>query len=504
MCYNCNEMELHADNIWTYIKGEHPKALFDSVTSYLTSGYWFADSFKKGHWDGRKRFVEFDRSRKQYRFASGFLDRVCRALDDDGRHYVLRDNRTTESAEPCYTLLDARGLPSVDLRSGKYSYQASVLDSVINVGRGIIHVATGGGKTEIGAAIIKSVNDVTAWMTHRKVLLYQTHKRLSERLGEDVGIIGDGICDIRRVTVCMVQSVERKKPEVVEFLKSVKLLIGDEIHHLESDQWMDVFAMIPASWRIGLTATPSLEGPGLALVGMTGEIIHTVSVGELIERKVLVPPRIWFTQCKEPQLAKKLAYQAAYKAGITENAHRHKLLRDIAWTFKEEEKSCLTLVKRINHGEILADYFSHHGVRCDFVQGRLGQSEREDILGRLSDGDLDNVVAISSILGEGADIPWLRAIINATGTRGGGNALEDDTGRETIQILGRGLRSSPGKEYLDYVDVSDTTHKSLTTAALDRVQTLESQGYAEFIKYWHDYVPTGGAFANRSSDHSVH
>jgi superfamily II DNA or RNA helicase len=305
---------------------------------------------------------------------------------------------------------------------------------------------------------------------------------------------GDGVLDIQPTTVAMVQTASLcDNPgyeKLRECLQNAKWVIGDEIHHLESDQWYSTLARMQAPWRIGLTATPHLVGPGLALIGMMGEIIAQIDILDLIERKVLVIPKIWFLDIRKPRLPKKMPWQEAYSKGIINNAERNTKLCEVAGIFKAEGKPAITLVRRINHGNMLTDLYNHKGIRSDFIYGEVTQKQREDILNRLKEGSLDHIVAnVDAGMGEGVDIPWLRAVINATGMSGGGNKAEGDSGRQTIQLLGRTIRAYPGKKYADYVDVCDLTQRSLTKATLDRVKTLESEGYTPFIQYWRDYVP---------------
>jgi superfamily II DNA or RNA helicase len=60
--------------------------------------------------------------------------------------------------------------------------------------RGVIHAATGAGKTEIAASVIRGLNVPTMFMTHRTHLLRQTAARFAKRmpeLSQRIGIVGD-------------------------------------------------------------------------------------------------------------------------------------------------------------------------------------------------------------------------------------------------------------------------------------------------------------------------
>lgn len=480
-------LKLIADDVWTYLHGNFPNRTIDDVTSYKVHGRWMARSFRQGQWDGIKRFREFDRRKKCYRFPTGFLNRVCKELDKIDYPYVLDDSsRSVLDPTPVYQL------EGVDLSAGKYSYQAELLDEALLHGRGVIKAATGSGKTEIGGAIIASYDTKTVWLTHRVALLHQTRDRLQKRLQRPIGIVGDGQVDVQQITVAMIQTITKRNgdEDIGRMLDEAKLVIGDEIHHLESKSWLSVFSRITAPHRFGLTATACTDGSGLTLIGMTGEIVAQINAKTLIDRGVLVPARIWFARVpNEVQFARKTPYPTVYSQGIVHSIPRNERVLHVARTFQAEEKNGITLVRRINHGNLLADMMCRAKVRAEFLHGKLKRDDRLRLLDRLWAGELDQIVAQDQILGEGVDMPGLETLINANGTRGGGssrNSTEHEVGRGTIQFLGRGLRSAPGKEFFEMVDFTDHAHKFLQEASRERVRALEDEGYASCIKFWAD------------------
>lgn len=482
---------LHADVVRTYIHGNVPWEIITPVTSYLVDGYYFSKKYKKGLWDGRAKFTEYDRKKKLYWFPTGMLERVTQALDEKGYFYELYDERPFPTAEPCYQLTGPDGNP-IYLDKGKWDYQGRVLSQALAKGRGIIKVPTGGGKTEIGSGIIASINQPTIWFTDKLALLYQTQARLQERLQRPIGVIGDGQCYLQDINVCMVQTAQhRDKPyyeNLNQFIRNhAQLVIGDEVHHLESDQWYSLFSDVQAPWRFGLSATPKLEGKGLALLAMTGNLIAEIEYLELFERRVLVPPRIWFEWMNSPQLPRDLKYQSAYKQGVTDCVPRHEKIMGVVQTLVRDNKFPITLVYRINHGNYLADFSNFKHIKAEFIQGATAKGVREDLMKKLANGDIQHLIANVKIMGEGVDIPHLKAIINATGLKGGADKGDEDPGRTTTQILGRALRSTQGKTYCDYVDIADLTHKSLISATQARLRTLELLGFSPFIKSWSEY-----------------
>jgi superfamily II DNA or RNA helicase len=495
-------MEIQIDNVWTRISGYYPEKLIQDITSYFMDGAWFSKAWKQGHWDGYIRYAKKQKDGSLL-VPTGFLSRITRALDQADCPYQLYDDkRELISPDPIYELYDDR-CEKILLNKGRYSYQGIALDKILSAGRGIVKIATGGGKTEVAAAAIRSIGKKSLWLTNRGLLAEQTRRRLQERLRVPIGLVGYGAFDIQDITVLMVQSSreygEKDRPRLTKLVDDCEVVVGDEVHHLESDEWYKIFSHIKAPWRIGLTATPKLSGPGMSLLAQTEDIIIEITAWDLIERLVLVPPRIWLVRIEEPQLDRQIKWPSAYKLGIVHNDMRNTMIRLIVETFKQDDKPSLTLVSRINHGELLADKLTMAKLKVEWLSGKDSIKRRLDIMKKLEQRELDHVIGQATAgFGEGADYPFLRAIINATGSRGGGDASkDDDAGRVTKQILGRILRRYPGKYYADYVDFVDTGHSGLRSASKARVGTLRAEGYEPFIRPWSEYREVTDEFSAR-------
>lgn len=480
-------MNLVVRDIFTDIEGSYPQAILEPVTSYMVPGAWFSKKYKEGFWDGRARYIKYNRKTKLYQFPTGFLSRICKALNEANWKYTLDDQRNIDVYEPQYELTTGSGTIRID--EGAYDYQGAALRAALRFGRGIIQLPTGGGKTEVGAALIKSVGKQTLWLTHRLNLAYQTKARLEERLGEKIGFFGDGTWDAQRITVGMVQTLSNLPESEFSHLAKCEMFIGDEIHHLESDEWYNICTRLEAPYRFGLSATVSFENAGLNLLALTGDVIYCIDVQELIRRGVLVQPKIWFAGYETETLPKKTHFQTVYSQGIVNNTRRNARILEVVQQLASENKRTLVLVNRINHGSLLADLLQYHKISCTFVQGSTSEQDRKAAIAMLKARTISCMIATTPIFGEGVDVPFLEAIVNATGSSGGGGSEEGEAGRLTIQILGRGLRRAEGKTSVEYVDFLDLGHKFTKEAGLDRVSTLEGQGYADFIGRWEMRTP---------------
>src|SRR5690606_24107788 len=119
----------------------------DSEFAIKQPGYFFSPAFKKGYWDGRVRFL----NKRNNTFPTGLLQNVLRATESD---FEIVDNRKP---------LEIEIPPKIDLyepeaEGGKITlrdYQYNAVKNALEKTRGIVNVATNGGKTEIASGIIK-------------------------------------------------------------------------------------------------------------------------------------------------------------------------------------------------------------------------------------------------------------------------------------------------------------------------------------------------------------
>ena len=170
---------------------------------------------------------------------------IVRGVLIDEQYRIVDKTRSLTLREP----LECSGL---DIRP----YQLEAKEKALEAHRGILQVATGGGKTVIAAVIIAELSTNTLFMVHTKDLLYQAKKSFEDILGIHVGQIGDGIVDIQQVTIATTQSMatymgvkfdksgvdkkeklvdQSKASKILEFAQSVDLVLCIKRKLRESD-----------------------------------------------------------------------------------------------------------------------------------------------------------------------------------------------------------------------------------------------------------------------------
>lgn len=447
------------------------KNLLDDALAIETKGAHFMPTVMEGKWDGRRHLFYKDGCT----FPKGIMRRVKSLLREAGYKVMkTKDLRKRVHGEVDLGRVSKNMLADVTLRPD----QLRVIRAALEEGCGLLHVATGGGKTADAAAIIKAlVEKRCLFLVHTKQLLKQARTEIARFLGtieEYIGVIGDGQFDPKHITVATVQSLSRvngdaQKKIVAKYLKTIELLILDETHHASAKTFYRLVQRIDAPWRFGLSGTPFglADGKGLMVEAAFGPVIVKVSNQELGDLGVNARPTIHLVEITEPVLEEGLDWQSVYKEGIVNNAYRNDAIVQCVEEFTKRKFPTLILVRELWHGDNLCELLRALKIKHAFVHGQMPTDEVERQKARLTEGAIGTLIA-SPIFGEGVDVPAIRALIVADGGQ---------STAKVLQGIGRGLRRKKGDNRLDVVDFSDVMHKWLAKHSQERVALYEGEGF---------------------------
>jgi len=119
--------------------------------------------------------------------------------------------------------------------------------------RGQIIMPTGTGKTEVALAAMARTKTATLVVAPVRDLMYQWHRRILRAFDVDGGIVGDGLSNIKPITVTTYDSAYI---HMAKMGAGFVLLIFDEEHHLPGKCRREAAILSTATMRLGLTATP--------------------------------------------------------------------------------------------------------------------------------------------------------------------------------------------------------------------------------------------------------
>jgi len=131
--------------------------------------------------------------------------------------------------------------------------QIKALAAWIRAGRrGQIIMPTGTGKTEVALAAMAETRIATLVVAPVRDLMYQWHRRILAAFNYNAGIVGDGLSNIKPITVTTYDSAYIHMAKIGA---GFGLLIFDEEHHLPGKCRREAAILSTATMRLGLTAT---------------------------------------------------------------------------------------------------------------------------------------------------------------------------------------------------------------------------------------------------------
>lgn len=370
---------------------------------------------------------------------SGFVGMVKEAAEKEGTQVTIIDarRRTCDPDEQC----DIRWLRD---------YQRDAVKAVVENTRGILHMATGAGKTEVFAALTRALPCRWLFLVHRNQLVDQAATRVETRTGISVGRCAEGAYSTwegHQVICASFQSIhaalKRGDAYALALLDGAEAVCIDESHVLPADSYLSVINHTKnAYWRVGLSGTPLARGDkrSVLAIGAIGKVIYKLRAQALVDAGVLAQPKIRLVPVIQEATA--TTHQGIYGELIVRSVKRNKA---IVAAVMAAEKPCMVFVKELSHGKLLEKMLCKAGVATSFVSGQHSTDWRKSHVKSLEAGRFDALIA-SVVFQEGVDIPDLRSVVVACG------------GKSTIaalQRIGRGMRKAAGKTTFEVWDIAD-------------------------------------------------
>lgn len=342
--------------------------------------------------------------------------------------------------------------------------------------RGVIALPTGAGKTLVAIAAIARLQVAALCLVPTRVLLDQWARALAVCTGHPIGRLGDGDHVVAPVTVATYASATSWAPRIGD---RFGLVIVDEAHHVGAWCPTEVFEMLVAPSRLGLTATPPDQMAQLArhvgpvVYGLTVEDLRGDGLAE--HRLVTVPVAL------EP--AERRRYRELRRRFSTRYAAFQRAMPDAAWrefvrdalqtgqgraalaawreyrallAYPDGKRAALREILDRHRGRralvFTADNATAYAIARELlvmpITHEIRRAERTRALAAFRSGECPVLVS-SQVLEEGFDVPDadLAIVVGGSGSP-----------RRYVQRIGRVLRPCEGKRALIYeLAVADTT-----------------------------------------------
>jgi len=466
-----------------FMAGRYPLKVVRDATSYYVEGFMFSPAYRRRIWDGKKHFFDV----KTSSLPAGLATTVEAALREYDPTGVVRLVDETLAQMPI-TGNHGFDLHGIQFGVGAFDYQLAAANSLVRGRRGVLKIATNGGKTEISIAVTKHLALPTLFLVDGISLLTQTRKRYAKRLGiqeDEIGLIGDSKFSIGPwITIATPDSLGPRMalPEVQEALGRWQVVWFDECHHVAAETFYDVASAIPAYYRFGLSGTPldRADGADLRLLACTGPVLYEVPNKLLIERGISVQPFVEMIKVHSPILpAKGVTWSQVEAAGVVGNPYINEAAAAKAIEHGSAGKQVLILVEKKKQAKLIMELLAgkaesttdwlanrkKHKLKVEFLSGPDSGEAREQALDRFRAGATRIIVA-TTILDEGVDVPNIDVLILAAGGKGKIRLL---------QRVGRGLRVGVGKNKLLIIDFANFCHPWLLQHSLARLRTYKAE-----------------------------
>lgn len=422
------------------------------------------------HFSVKNEAAKFARMRGRYiparkyvitpggRFDAGLFEEINKFLLDRQLQPELHTTKPfLDNALPKYTGVD---IPELNLKLR--DYQESIVSNCFNKGRGVVVLATAGGKTLAIATLLEAYYQsidksfTCALIVPDRGLVEQTVGDF-QQYGTSFRVskwTGDHDLDLSaNVVVCNLGILQSNKSNT-DWLSGIDVCIVDEVHKLRRGNKVNkLFKQIYTPHIFGFTGTmPEELIDQWNIIGKVGPIIYEKNSYQLRKEKYIANVKVQILQVEyeaQPQYPRTIKTPAErYHVEldfIINNNFRNKILSSLCTRL---DRNALILVDYIEHGNNLHKHLTSHcpDKRVYFIRGEVDIDDRERVKRLMEEEDNVIVVAISKIFSTGINIKNLHYIIFGSG----GKAKI-----KTIQSIGRGLRLHKNKSELIIFDIGD-------------------------------------------------
>lgn len=341
--------------------------------------------------------------------------------------------------------------------------------------RALVQAATGVGKTYLAAFDSKSYERVL-FVAHREEILKQAAASFRNvRNSEDYGFFtGEEKSTDKSVIFASVATLGRSEYLSEKYFAPdyFQYLVIDEFHHAVNEQYQRIVKYFKPQFLLGLTATPErMDGRNIYEL-CDYNVPYEISLKDAINKGMLVPFHYYGiyddTDYSGLHLIRGRYDEKELNETYIGNVHRHDLI--YKYYCKYGSKKALGFCCSRAHAEEMAKEFCERGIPSAAVYSNANgtySEEREKAIEKLKSGEIRVIFSVD-MFNEGVDITSVDMVMFLRPT---------ESPIVFLQQLGRGLRRSKGKEYLNVLDFIGNYEKAGRVRFLLTGRTLGKNEY---------------------------
>lgn len=339
--------------------------------------------------------------------------------------------------------------------------------------RALVSAATGIGKTYLAAFDSRGYKRVL-FVAHREEILHQAADSFRNvRSSDEYGFFyANEKCTDKPVIFASVATLGRPEylneryfsPDYFDYL------IVDEFHHAVNDQYRRIVNYFKPKFMLGLTATPDrMDGRNIYEI-CDYNVPYEISLKDAINKGVLVPFHYYGvfddTDYSGLHIVRGRYDEKELNETYIGNVHRYELI--YKYYCKYGSNRALGFCCSRMHAEDMAKEFCKRGIPSVAVYSNAAgefSEERDKAIAKLKAGEIKVIFSVD-MFNEGVDIPAVDMVLFLRPT---------ESPVVFLQQLGRGLRKSRGKEYLNVLDFIGNYEKAGRVRYLLTGKTLKER-----------------------------
>jgi superfamily II DNA or RNA helicase len=409
---------------------------------------------------------------------AGLEKRITAKLQFYG--YKVHVQRLLDNKLECnFDMLNAKDLDELQDRQDQVDVIGLVVD---HEGGFMVDCPTGWGKSYAIKKICKVLPKAKIAVVAPGIDVTRSLYTGLKREIRDVGRVGDGYRDIRRITVSTMESITRLSK--VEW----DLLLFDEAHRAGGPSTANNIAEVFHTAKcVGFSASPigRTDNADLVVEALFGKVIYKVTYNQAKDRGSVVPIRVYmFDSDHGPMIGDGARSVTRNRKGIWCNLDRNQLIASIAKSVPDDEQ-CLIMVSTANHAMQLKKLLPNYTVVFSSVKksaiepgtlkmipglqhtGNFDQKYRQYLTSQFERGELKKAIS-TGVWNTGVNFKQLAYLIRAEGT---------SSDIQSIQTPGRLSRTYDGKECGVLIDFMDNFDGVLHNRSLKRRRSYVKAGW---------------------------